>query len=67
MPFQMRAKGSTRPRRKDPRYVEAFNWARDMEYTVKEARWIASEVVALMDADPSLTVYDAIRRVFGED
>lgn len=40
--YQMRGnRGNTTPSRKDPLYQQAFNWARDAEYTVGQSKWIA--------------------------
>ena len=55
--------GNTKAGRKDPRYIELFDWLRDMDYTVREARCIASEAVAEMDKDPNLTKEQAVRMV----
>ena len=57
-------KENTKANHKDPRYIEAFDALRDMEYTVGEARWVADEVVELMNKNHYLTVSEAIMEVF---
>ena len=59
-----RGRFNTKSGRKDPRYIEAFEILRDMEYTVGEARWVADEVVKLMEKNHYLTVSEAIIEVF---
>jgi len=59
-----RGRLNTKSGRKDPRYIEAFEQLRDMEYTVGEARWVADEVLKLMDANHYLTISEAIIEVF---
>jgi len=59
-----RGRLNTKSGRKDPRYVEVFDTLRDMEYTVGEARWVASEAVKLMDENHYLTISEAITKVF---
>ena len=55
--------GNTKATRKDPRYIEIFDRMRDMEYTVGEARWVASDAVALLNQHPDWTIEQAIREV----
>ena len=59
-----RGRLNTKSGRRDPRYVEAFEQLRDMEYTVGEARWVAEDAVKLMDEHPDWTVSKAIMEVF---
>jgi len=61
--YQMTSKGNTKANRTDPRYIEIFDNLRDLEFTVREARCIASEVVAIMNQNPELTLEEAYKKV----
>ena len=54
----------TKAGRKDPRYTEAFDWLRDLEYTVGEARIYANDVVKLLNEHPDWTLQQALQEVF---
>ena len=59
--FQM-GSSATKAARKDPNYIAAFDWARDMDYTVGSARAIADDVARLMSEDSNLGLCAAIRK-----
>ena len=62
--YQMKAgRGNTKAGRKDPRYIAAFDWLRDLEYTVRQARVCAAEAVELMDKHPDWTIQRALQEV----
>ena len=49
-------KANTKAGRKDLRYIEAFDWLRDMEFPISQSRAFARDVVRLMDAHPDWDV-----------
>ena len=61
--YQMRARHNTEAGREDPEFVGIFDWARDMEYTVAEARLIARTACRLMKLHPKWTMKQAIQEV----
>ena len=62
--YQMKAgRGNTKAGRKDPRYIEAFDWLRDAGFTVRQSRVCADEAVQLMDQHPSWSLQRALQEV----
>ena len=59
--YQMRTKGNTKAGRKDPRYVEAFDWLRDAGFTVRQSRVCADEAVRLLDEHPDWSMQRALQ------
>ena len=60
--YQMRARHNTEAGREDPEFVGIFDWARDMEYTVAQARRIARAACYLMNMHPEWTKEQAIQK-----
>ena len=60
--YQVKTKHHTEAGRKDPRFVGVFDWARDMEYTVAQARQIAWETCYFMNLHPEWTKEQAIQK-----
>ena len=59
--YQMKVgRENTKAKRKDPRYIVAFDWLRDLGYTVRQARICADEAVQLMDQHPDWSLQRAL-------
>ena len=62
--FQMKAgRGNTKAGCRDPRYIEVFDWLRDLGYTVRQARVCADETIELMNKNPGWSVRQALQEV----
>lgn len=62
--YQMRgSRGNTRAAHKNPSYIEIFERLRDLEYTVREARWITKRAVQYLAEHPDWTNEQAIKEV----
>ena len=57
------SKGNTKANRKDPKYIEVFNYLRDLEYTVSESNMIAGHTCYYLMMYPHWTIEQAIREV----
>ena len=62
--YQMKGnKGNTKANRKDPKYIEVFDYLRDLEFTVSESKMIAGEACYYLILHPDWTIERTIKEV----